>query len=50
MDNWPELKVYKDVMSHSYHAAENGDLNALRSLSKEFMLYSIYLSKFEKYQ
>ena len=43
MDNWPELKVYKDVMSHSYHAAESGDLNALRSLSKEFMLYSIYL-------
>ena len=42
-DNWPELKVYKDIMSHTYHAAENGDLNALRSLSKEFMLYSIYL-------
>ena len=30
-------------MSHTYHAAENGDLNALRSLSEEFMLYSIYL-------
>jgi len=43
VDNWPELKVYKDIMSHTFHAGEDGDLNAIRSLSKDLMLNSIYL-------
>ena len=27
-DNWPELKIYKDIMSHTYHAAEDGEQSA----------------------
>ena len=45
--NWPELKVYKDVLSHIYYSAESENYEPLKSMTKELMMKAIHLKNSE---
>ena len=47
LEKWPSMAVFREVLSLAFHAAEQGNLAAIKAHSEEVMEKAIALLKFD---
>lgn len=45
--NWPELNIFRNDLSHIYYSAESENYEPLKTMTKELMMKAIYLKNSE---